>query len=443
MRITKRRDTSWARPMVGGFLALLLASAATAAGDVHAGAVVAGVSDAGIVPVEYDEGGGNVECAGIEQLEGLVDDLASSGRRNWSGGGFDGSAWPEGMTVTVTGGTAVAWTSTEVPLVAVIVKGGSAANVYVYAGLEEDVFADGGLVSPVNASGGPAGLSNLTLCWDAAWTPPDEPDLEQLCLQGAADAGITDITWVVGPVEVRDGVVVAATVPDGFTITFDPSDEQIGFTAPDPVAMVITAASTPVSHLIDPPSTSGSVPLSSNPGDGDIVLCGLATPVVLWCAEVPDVIELGPVPIVAGQVITALVPEEIVAIVPAPTGIEFVAQVPVAAVVVAASEPVLIPFEPPVQEGVVPVVVTEEELVEVVFCATSVLVSDDPTDPDDPFGPTSVDELTDDPVVATLGDPTTIPTGGGPSGRTVLALISFVVLGLSGSMTLLVWSRSG
>jgi hypothetical protein len=94
---------------------------------------------------------------------------------------------------------------------------------------------------------------------------------------------------------------------------------------------------------------------------------------------------------------------------------------------------------------VIPVVVTDEDLVEVLFCATS--VADDPTDPDDPVGPTSVDDPTDDaaadPVVGALEDPTTIPTGGGPSGRTVLALLAFVILGLTGSMTLLVWSRGG
>ena len=37
----------------------------------------------------------------------------------------------------------------------------------------------------------------------------------------------------------------------------------------------------------------------------------------------------------------------------------------------------------------------------------------------------------------------TIPTGGGPAGRTALALLAFVVLALAGSMTLLVWSRGG
>ena len=456
MRSTRRHDTSRTWPIVGGLLTLLLVTLMTAASGVHAGAVVAGDSDEGVVPIEYSEGrGGNVACAEIDELDGLVDDLASTDRRNWGGGGFDGAAWPEGVTVTVTGGTAVAWASTEFPLAAVIVKGGSAANVYVYAGLDDDVFADGGLVSPVNASGNPAGLSNLTFCWDAAWTPPEEPDLEQLCLQAAADAGIADIAWVAGPIEVRDGAVDQMTVPEGFTITFDISDEQVGFTAPDPVAMVITAASDPVTHPVSPPSTTGSVLLSSNPGAGDIVLCGLATPVMeLSCTEVPDVIELGPVPIVAGEVDVALIPEEIVAIVPAMTGIEFVAKVPVVAAVVAASEPVLFPFEPPMREATIPFVVTDEDLVEVLFCATS--VADDPTDPDDPVGPTPVDDPADDPVGPTpvddpaddpvagaLADPTTIPTGGGLSGRSVLALLAFVVLGLTGSMTLLVWSRGG
>ena len=55
--------------------------------------------------------------------------------------------------------------------------------------------------------------------------------------------------------------------------------EIVAFAAPFPVVTVVTAASYPVLHTVAPPATSGSVPLSSNPGDGDVVLCGLAVPV--------------------------------------------------------------------------------------------------------------------------------------------------------------------
>ena len=415
--------------------------------------VAPGTSDVGVVPFIPESGqGGNVACTDLEALDGIAGaDLRTSGRLNWTGSGFD-AALPAGVTVTVTGGTFVAWSSADFPLAAVIVKGSNAANVYVYTGLGDDVFADGGLASPVNPSGGPAGLSNLTLCWDAGWTPPppDEPDLEQLCLQAAADAGVSDVVWVTDPIVIEDGAVDAMTVPDGFTITYDGmvAGGQVAFTASDPVAMVVTAASVATTHLIDPPSTTGTVPLSANPGDGEVVLCGIVEPVELSCAEVPEVVELGPVPIVAGEVVTTLVPDEIVAIVPNTGDIEFVAEVPVAAVVVAASAPVLIPFDPPVLAAAIPVDVAEAELIEILFCVRP--VSDTPDDPDDPVTPTSDPSDPDDPVdqvedvaVGTLDDPTSIPTGGGPSGRTALALIAFVVLALTGSTTLLVWSRGG
>lgn len=45
---------------------------------------------------------------------------------------------------------------------AVIVKGSNAANVYYYP---NGTMKDSGLASPVNASGNPAGLSNLTFCF--------------------------------------------------------------------------------------------------------------------------------------------------------------------------------------------------------------------------------------------------------------------------------------
>lgn len=406
--------------------------------------VAPGTSDAGVVPFVPESGqGGNVACADLEALDGIArDDLATSGRLNWGGSGFD-APLPDGVSVTVTGGTFVAWSSTDFPLAAVIVKGSSAANVYVYTGLDGDVFADSGLASPVNASGGPAGLSNLTLCWDAGWTPPDEPDLEQLCLQAAADADVTGISWVTDPIAIRDGAVDPMTVPSGFAITFDPADELVTFVAPDPVAMVVTAASAPATHLVAPPATAGSVPFSSDPGDGDVVLCGIVEQVELSCEGIPEVVELGPVPIVAGEVVTTLVPEEIVAIIPNTDSIEFVAEVPVAAVVVAASAPELIPFDPPVVTAAVPVAVAEAELIEILFCVRTTSI-DDPDDPDDPITPTGdPDDPVEDVAVGTLDDPTAIPTGGGPSGRTALALIAFVVLALTGSTTLLVWSRGG
>ncbi len=67
------------------------------------------------------------------------------------------------ISVTVTEGTYVAFTANPDGVGAAIVKGSNDANVYVY---EPQAFYDSGLASPLNASGKPAGLSNLTFCWN-------------------------------------------------------------------------------------------------------------------------------------------------------------------------------------------------------------------------------------------------------------------------------------
>lgn len=122
------------------------------------------VSDGGITPFIIDPSGpgGNVTC------EALGYEF-SSARVNYENGEFDAD-FPSGIDVE-TDGTFVAWTSTF-PIGAVIVKGSDDANVYEYGptpldDCEPSEFCDSGLASPINASGSPAGLSNLTFCWDA------------------------------------------------------------------------------------------------------------------------------------------------------------------------------------------------------------------------------------------------------------------------------------
>ncbi len=77
--------------------------------------------------------------------------------------------FPDGLMVEVTDGKYVSF-EMEAPIMidnkyyvvgAVIVKGGNKANVYYYPG---GSMGDSGLASPVNSSGKPAGLSNLTFC---------------------------------------------------------------------------------------------------------------------------------------------------------------------------------------------------------------------------------------------------------------------------------------
>jgi hypothetical protein len=100
--------------------------------------------------------GGNMTCAELGYDY-------SSARVNYNDGGFD-AAFPAGISVSVIDGTYVAWSSTF-PIGAVIVKGSNDANVYEYI---PPSYGDSDLASPINASGDPAGLSNLTFCWNEA-----------------------------------------------------------------------------------------------------------------------------------------------------------------------------------------------------------------------------------------------------------------------------------
>ncbi len=120
------------------------------------------VSDSGVTPNLYknsDEySGGNVACSQLG--------FSKSSTRNNYNDGF-ANAWPAGISVTVTSGTYVAWTSTF-GIGAVIVKGGPNANVYSYS---PQATGDSGLASPINNGGQIPGLSNLTFCWEDESTP--------------------------------------------------------------------------------------------------------------------------------------------------------------------------------------------------------------------------------------------------------------------------------
>jgi hypothetical protein len=331
-------------------------------------------SDAGVVPEFFTStmGGGDLKCldldasfTGSAHFEGVSEEepemtemtadvtavpavilAASEGEDDE----HDHEEPPAGLEFEVDG-PEVSWSSTF-PIAAVIVKGGADTNAYRY---DPALLSDSGLITPPNESGNPADVSSIRFCWTG---DADEPDLIELCEAAAAGEGVGPIESFAGPILVRDGAVVTESVPGGIGLNFDAMTEIVAFTAPFPVVTVVTAASDPVLHAIAPVATEGTVELSSNPGDGDVVLCGLA-----------------------------------------------------------------------------------------------VLVTDDPSDDDSSTGVTSTDATTDgtadatdaaeDPALQSMGDPTTIPTGGGPSGRTALALIAFVVLALTGSTSLLVWSRGG
>jgi len=117
-------------------------------------------SETGIIPIEYV---GNQDC------EDLIGEYpgGTTGRINYDQltDQFDGDWSDYGLTVIVTDDKYVAFemdAGSQWCVGAVIVKGGNASNVYYYT---PGVKSDEALVSPINASGKPADLSNLTFCF--------------------------------------------------------------------------------------------------------------------------------------------------------------------------------------------------------------------------------------------------------------------------------------
>lgn len=127
------------------------------------------ISFMGIVPqvIEGANNGGNRTCAEVAEWFETEFDFCGD-RLNYSDSMFDG-AFPEGLNVTITDGTFVEFEVPDFIMIgdkyymvgAVIVKGSNQANVYWYP---DGSFGDSKLAAPVNASGKPSGLSNLTFC---------------------------------------------------------------------------------------------------------------------------------------------------------------------------------------------------------------------------------------------------------------------------------------
>jgi hypothetical protein len=111
--------------------------------------------------IETANNGGNITCDEVATGVGCTFEY-TSGKIDYNGG--TGGTINDIITWT-TDGTYVSWESTVPVKLAVIVKGGNGANVY-FSGCEEDCVSSGtGLTAPVNASGKPAGLSNITFCY--------------------------------------------------------------------------------------------------------------------------------------------------------------------------------------------------------------------------------------------------------------------------------------
>ena len=167
------------------------------------------------------------------------------------------------------------------------------------------------------------------------------------------------------------------------------------------------------------------------------MLCGLDTSVVvaLTCAQTGADAELGPVEIRGATYDPADLPTGITSL-DLSASIGFVSTVPVVGIIVEASPPVLYAFATPLLSGTIPVTVLPEDEIDLLFCVRTASTSTGTTGSSTTPAPEPL-------LGATASDPTQIATGGGPSGRTLLSLIAFVILALTGTSTMVLWSRGG
>ncbi|MFC0261479.1 immunoglobulin domain-containing protein [Fontibacter flavus] len=164
--------------------------------------------------------GGNVDCDDLDETY-----AESSGRNNYNDGAFD-EKWPEGLEVEVVDGTYVTWSYTApkgycLERMAVIVKGGSAANVYEY---KSGIKNDDGLAAPVNASGKPAGLSNLTFCFTLTEAP--EPPVSDGDQKECFEEGI--VLRASAKVSGEGVTVVWYDAASGGNVVDDPILDEVG-----------------------------------------------------------------------------------------------------------------------------------------------------------------------------------------------------------------------
>lgn len=127
------------------------------------------VSDGGVTPyiIAGSNPGGNRTCAEVgTAFFGDPDYYQFASETFEEGDQFGGTAGP--ITWSTIDETYVAWAGLHGGL-AVIVKGGQDANVYVYDGTWQ---ADSGLASPPTGNEQTPTLSNITFCWNPAEEPP-------------------------------------------------------------------------------------------------------------------------------------------------------------------------------------------------------------------------------------------------------------------------------
>ncbi len=158
------------------------------------GATEQKMSSTGVAPVLVtgSNNGGNVTCSEAATANGMSGYQYSTGKQDYP---FTSTSFGNNVSVT-TDGVNVSWAITPpagycVSNVAVIVKGGPNANVYYY---NDGQSSDSGLASPVNASGNPAGLSNLTICYNLV-ACANECDWQEETAYGGGVAGAGNAWW--------------------------------------------------------------------------------------------------------------------------------------------------------------------------------------------------------------------------------------------------------
>jgi hypothetical protein len=148
---------------------------------------------ASVTPILWTGGnGGNASCSDVDG--GGWSNTSVRNNYNYQNGTFE-NEWPSGFSVTVKDGKYVDWSFSPpsgmcVARLAVIVKGGDNANIYLY---KDGQTSDTNLCAPVNASENLADLSNLTFCWDLK--PCNVTDCDEETAYGGNNYGVRKPGW--------------------------------------------------------------------------------------------------------------------------------------------------------------------------------------------------------------------------------------------------------
>lgn len=164
---------------------------------------------------------------------------------------------------TSTDGTYFSFTS-NVGVDVVLVKGGNAANAYYYS---PESTGDSGLVSPDNASGGPAAISHVTICYDyevqvskTASTSFDR-DFDWSIAKTSSTTTLLLSTGQVQPVSYSVTVSGAGSTDSNFAVS-----GTITISNPAPIAATLTGLTDEMGDIAGSISCPVSLPAQLEPG---------------------------------------------------------------------------------------------------------------------------------------------------------------------------------